>query len=186
MNIVLRLCGVLLATIVLNACGAIPVSTDFDPEWHMPASPVYAWLNRPMHNVDPMVDNDLVESRIHRAVDDQLAAKGFSLAAPQAQANLLVTYHIGEEEKLDINSFHSHYGYYPCWGCWGPGFDSDIWVSQYTQGKLVIDIVDAQTQKLVWRGVASRRVPDFKTPQERDTYIRESVDAIFKKFMPPS
>ena len=184
MNIVLRLCGVLLAAVVLNACGAIPVSTDFDPEWHVPASPVYAWMSRPTHNADPMVDNDLVEARIHRAVDEQLAAKGFSEASAQSQANVLVTYHIGEEERLDINTFHSHYGYYPCWGCWGPGFDSDVWVSQYTQGKLVIDMVDAQTKKLVWRGVSERRLPTFKTPQERDAYMRETVTAIFKKFTP--
>ncbi|MDB6061210.1 MAG: hypothetical protein JWM78_1313 [Verrucomicrobiaceae bacterium] len=184
MNIMLRLCGVLLTTAVLNACGAIPVSTDFDPEWHQPASATFAWLPKPAHSVDPMVDNDLVAARIHRAVDEQLEAKGFTATASEAQASVLVTYHIGEEEKLDINTFHSNFGYYPCWHCWGPGFDNDVWVSQYTQGKLVIDVVDAQTKKLVWRGVASRRVPDFKSPQERDTYMRETVAAIFKKFTP--
>ncbi len=104
----LRLCGVVLATVVLNACGAIPVSTDFDPEWHMPATPVYAWMARPHGKLDPMVDNDLVETRIHRAVDEQLAAKGLIQGASEAQANVLVTYHIGEEEKLDINTFHSN------------------------------------------------------------------------------
>lgn len=184
MKTVLRLCGVLLATLVLNACGAIPVSTDSNPEWTMPAQPAYVWMKRPAHNVDPMVDNDLVEARVKRAVDEQLAAKGFSLAVSEAAANVLVTYHIGEEEKLDINTFHSNFGYYPCWHCWGPGFNNDIWVSQYTQGKLVIDIVDAQTRKLVWRGVAERRVPSFDSPQERDAYMRETVAAIFKKFSP--
>ena len=184
MNTMLRLCGVFLTTVVLNACGAIPVSTDFNPEWQMPASPSYAWMKRPSNKLDPMVDNDLVEARVHRAVDEQLAAKGFALAASEGAANVLVTYHIGEEEKLDINSFHSSYGYYPCWHCWGPRYDSDIWVSQYTEGKLVIDIVDAQTKKLVWRGAAERRVPSFKTPQERDTYMRQTVTAIFQKFTP--
>lgn len=184
MSSVLRLCGVVLATIVLNACGAIPVSTDFNPEWHMPAAPVYAWMARPQNKLDPMVDNDLMEARVHRAVDEQLAAKGFSLGASEGQANVLVTYHVGVEEKLDINTFHSSYGYYPCWHCWGGGYGTDVWVTQYTEGKLVIDVVDAQTKKLVWRGSASRRVPTFKTPQERDTYIRETVVAIFKQFTP--
>lgn len=184
MNKWLRICGVLLAAVVLNACGAIPVSTDYDPNWQMPATPNYAWMSRPMHKADPMVDNDLVAGRVHRAVDDQLAAKGFSLVEKESDASVLVAYHIGEEEKLDINTFHSNFGYYPCWRCWGPGFDNDISVTQYTQGKLIIDMVDAKTKQLVWRGIASRRVPDFKTPQERDKYIRESVAAIFKKFPP--
>ncbi|HSB98064.1 MAG TPA: DUF4136 domain-containing protein [Spongiibacteraceae bacterium] len=177
----LRVCVLSMAAIVLNACGAIPVSTDYDPAWQMPADASYAWIKRPSAHVDPMIDNDLVAGRVHRAVDDQLAAKGLHAAADD-QAAVLITYHIGEEEKLDISSFHSNFGYYPCWRCYGPGFDSDVWVNQYTEGKLIIDMVDAKTKQLVWRGIAARRVPTFKTPGERDTYIRETVDAIFKKF----
>lgn len=185
MNNAVRAFAIFFTVVVLNACAAIPVSTDYDPSWQMPASASYAWISHPMNKVDPMIDNDLVAGRVHRAVDDQLAAKGLSLAKSEADASLLVTYHIGEEDKLDINSFHSNFGYYPCWRCWGPGFDSDVWVTQYTQGKLIIDLVDAKTKQLVWRGIASRRLPSFDSPQERDKYIRESVDAIFKKF-PPS
>ena len=184
MNKWLRVCGVALITVVLNACGAIPVSTDYDPNWQVPANPTYAWMPRPMQKSDPMIDNDLVAGRVYRAVDDQLGMHGFTRPAREAEANLLVAYHIGEEEKLDIDTFHSNFGYYPCWHCWGGGYDNDISVRQYTQGKLIVDMVDAKTKQLVWRGIASRRVPDFKTPQERDKYIRDTVAAIFKKFPP--
>lgn len=184
MKTAFRFLAVVCAAIVLNACAGIPVSTDYDPNWQLPASSTYAWLPHPLNKVDPMVDNDLVAARVHRAVDEQLEAKGLSAARSENDANLLVTYHIGEEEKLDINSFHSSFGYYPCWRCWGPGFDNDIWVSQYTQGKLIIDLVDAKTKQLVWRGIASRRVPNLDSPQERDQYIRETAAAIFKKFPP--
>jgi hypothetical protein len=184
MKIVLRRFVLVAVAVVLNACAGIPVSTDYDPNWQLPTNPAYAWMPHPMNKVDPMVDNDLVLGRVHRAVNEQLEARGLSAAANEAEANLLVTYHIGEEEKLDVNTFHSSFGYYPCWRCWGPGYDSDMWVSQYTQGKLIVDLVDAKTRQLVWRGIASRRVPQFDSPQERDKYIRESVAAIFKKFPP--
>lgn len=180
----LRYFAVITVAVVLNACAGIPVSTDYDPSWQLPPTPVYAWMPHPMNKVDPMIDNDLVAARVYRAVDEQLAAKGLSMANNAADANLLVTYHIGEEEKLDINTFHSSFGYYPCWRCWGPGFESDVWVSQYTQGQLIIDLVDAKTKQLVWRGIASRRVPRFDSPQARDKYVRESVAAIFQKFPP--
>ena len=180
----LRSIAVFCAVLVLNACAGIPVSTDYDPNWQLPASPVYAWMSHPMNNVDPMIDNDLVAARIYRAVDEQLAARGLSVANNAADANLLVTYHLGQEEKLDVHSFYGSYGYYPCWGCYGPGYGygSDVWVSQYTQGQLVIDMVDAKTKQLVWRGIATRRLPSFKSPQERDQYIRETAAAIFKTF----
>ncbi len=180
----LRYCATLMAAMVLNACGAIPVNTDYDPAWQMPTDASYAWIKRPTLNVDPMIDNDLVAGRVHRAVDEQLAAKGLRVADSEAQATLLVAYHIGEEEKLDVTSFQSNFGYYPCWRCNGPASNSEIWVNQYTEGKLIIDVIDAKTKQLVWRGIASRRVPNFKTPAERDTYIRATVVAIFAKFPP--
>lgn len=178
----LRSIALVALAIVLNACAGIPVSTDYDPNWQLPSDPSYAWMPHPMSKADPMIDNDLVAGRIYRAVDEQLAGKGFSVAKSDADVTVLVAYHIGEEEKLDVNTFHSNYGYFPCWHCWGPGFDSDVWVSQYTQGKLIIDLIDAKSKQLVWRGIASRRVPSFNSPQERDQYIRESIAAIFKKF----
>ena len=184
MKSALRSLALVTFAVVLNACAGIPVSTDYDPNWQMPPAPVYAWMPHPLNKADPMVDNDLVEARVRRAVDAQLEAKGMRMAKTEAAANLLVAYHIGEEEKLDINTFHSHFGYYPCWHCWGPGYDSDLWVSQYTQGKLIVDLIDAKSKKLVWRGIAARRVPDFDTPQQRDQYVRETVAAIFKKFPP--
>lgn len=187
MKIWSRLLALLVTTVVLNACSGVPVSTDYDPDWHLSLPASFAWMPRPhRQTADPLVDNDLVANRVHRAVSEQLEAKGLNEAASQQQADLLVTYHIGEEERLDINSFRSNYGYYPCWHCFGyPGFDSDIWVTQYTEGKLVIDLVDAKSKQLVWRGVAKRRLPSFNTPAERDAYIRETVTAIFKNF-PPS
>lgn len=188
MKIWMRLFALLATTAVLNACGGIPVSTDYDPDWHLAMPATFAWMTPPQRQLtDPLVDNDLIARRVHRAVSEQLEAKGLRETAEGQPADLLATYHIGEEEKLDVSTFHSNWGYYPCWRCygpWGPGFDSDIWVTQYTEGKLVIDLVDAKTKKLVWRGMAARRLPNFKTPAERDAYIRETVTAIFKGFPP--
>jgi hypothetical protein len=184
MMIVLRRFTLIAIAIVLNACADIPVTTDYEPGWQPPEPAVYTWMAHKMNSSDPIADNDLVLARVHRSVDEQLSMKGFTLTDNEAKANMLLTYHIGAEEKLDINTFHSHYGYYPCWGCWGPGFDSDVWVTQYTQGRLIIDLIDAKTKQLVWRGVATRRVPNFDTPQQRDQYIRDTVAAIFKKFPP--
>lgn len=178
----------LMLAVTLAACTSVPVSTDYNTGYRFAAASSYAWLERKTSATDPRVDNDLVEARVRRAVDDQLRAKGLTLAQSEGQADLLVTYYIGQEDKIDVRTFRSHFGYYPCWHCYGPyggpgwGYDNDIWVTEYTQGTLVIDIVDAQSRKLVWHGVSERRLPAFKTPQERDAYIRETVTAILAEF----
>ncbi len=184
MKIWLRLAGLAAFAALLSACTGFPVSTDYDSDWHFKNPSTFAWLQAPQKATsDPLIDNDLVARRVHRAVSEQLEAKGVH-EATTAPPDLLVTYHVGEEDKLDISSFRTNFGYYPCWHCFGGGFDSDVWATQYTQGKLVVDLIDAGTKQLVWRGVAERRLPVFNSPADRDSYIRETVAAIFKRFPP--
>lgn len=180
-----------LATLVLlvAACHTVPVSTDYDPDWQLKPSATYAWLPPQKKLVtDPAVDNDLFAKRLHRAVDEQLKAKGLAMTSVDS-ADLLISYHVAQETRIDIDTFRSHYGYYPCWGgCWGPGWGpgwgagSDVWVREYTAGTLMIDVVDGKSRELRWRGVSERRVPAFRTPEEREAFIRETVAAIFQKF----
>lgn len=182
----------LLTVLWLSGCGGIPVNTDYDSEYRFPSTASYAWIDASKKGMrDPLIDNDLLEQRVHRAVDEQLAANGLRPVNDGQQPDLLVAYHVGQEDKIDINTtdnFYGHYGYYPCWHCWGPsygyGYGQDVWVTYYTEGTLLIDIVDGKTKKLVWRGMADRRLPKFKTPDERDAYVRETVTAIFQHFPP--
>jgi hypothetical protein len=189
MNIRLRVWqGCLLPLLaLLAACSQIPVSTDYDPAWQLKPAATFAWVPPSKQRVtDPLIDNELFARRIQRAVDDQLRAKGLGQGSADS-ADLLVSYHISTQEKLDIDTFHSSFGYYPCWGgCWGPswrgGWGNDVTVRQYTAGTLIVDLVDASTKSLVWRGIAERRVPRFRSPEDRDAYIRETVTAIFQRF----
>lgn len=189
----------LMVVLGLAGCGQIPVSTDYDPAWRLAPGASYGWVQpKEKGESDPLYDNDLVESRVQRAVDERLAAHGLQRATGAGEPTLLVAYHIGREEKIDIDTFHSWYGYYPCWGCWGPrygyapgfghghgyGSGTDIWVQEYTEDRLIIDLIDAQSRRLVWRGVAERRLPSMETPGEREAYIRETVSAIFEEFPP--
>jgi hypothetical protein len=184
-------CVAVALLLLVAACSQVPVSTDYDPEWQLQPSASYAWLPPAKRAVtDPLIDNELFARRIQRAVDEQLRLKGLA-AGSNDSADLLVNYHISTREKLDVDTFHSSFGYYPCWGgCWGPGWrgyygpgwGNDITVRQYTAGTLIIDLVDAKTKALVWRGSSERRVPSFKTPEDRDAWVRETITAIFERF----
>ncbi len=52
-------------------------------------------------------------------------------------------------------------------------------VSQYTEGTLILDFVDAKTQKLVFRGTGNATVSD---PQTNAASIKEVVEKIIKEF----
>ena len=180
----MRILGLLLLTMV-TACSGISVSTDYTPDYDFSGLLSYRWLE-PTDAIssDPIMNNSLTAGRIVRAVDEELLTKGYAQHRAGSEADFLVSYHITSREKIDVTTFHGHYGYYPCWHCGGLGWGSDVWVRQYTEGTVVIDVIEPKQRKLLWRGVSSRPLRKLKTPAERELYIKETINAILQNFPP--
>ena len=191
---------IVLAVVVtlLTACAGVPVSTDYSQEFDFRNVSTYAWL-LPANHANPEIDNDLVRQRVVDAVDAQLTAKGLRQVADPSAASVLVSYQLGQEDKIAIDNFgswHTRFGYYPCYHCgYRPGFgyfgsshfyDDDIWVRNYKESTLMIDIIDSESKRLLWRGMTKRRIPTLETPEERRLYVLETVSAILAKFPPGS
>lgn len=185
--------AILLVLASLVACSTITVNTDFDIERDFNNLSTYAWMEpKREFSKDPLVDNDLMNKRVRRAVENQLASLGFVKAEGDNGADFFITYHVSAETRFSISSYHSNFGYYPfCWNsCYGHGHrygydrEHDISVRQYKQGTFMLDVIEPATSELIWRGVAGRRLNNG-TPQQRDIYIDEIVTAILAQF-PPS
>jgi hypothetical protein len=183
---------------MLAACAGVPVSTDYSQEFDFSNVSSYAWL-LPTKASDPEVDNDLVRQRVVDAVDAQFTARGLVKSADISKASVLVSYQLGQEDKIAIDNFgswYTHFGYYPCYNCgYRPGYgyfgrshfyDDDIWVRNYKQSTLMIDVIDPASKKLLWRGMTKRVIPTLKTPEERRLYVLETVSAILAEFPPGS
>jgi hypothetical protein len=189
MSLFKRVLSVVWVLMLLASCRGIPVSTDYEPERDYSALKTYAW-KEPMRKIiiDPLLDNDLMSDRIHRQVDARLTVLGYSKASVDEGADFFITFNITSAEKISVDSYYGHYGYHSCWNCYG-GYDGfgrgrDLTVRQYTLGALMLDVIDPATERLIWRGVGEKRIPRFKTPQERDLYIAEIVQAILDRFPP--
>ena len=187
---------------LVSACAGIPVSSDYAADYDFTEVTTFAWLPMAVtaeKGAGTDLDNDLVRQRVTEAVDVELAGKGLSRVLDGVQASVLVTYHLGKEEKINFNSFgswYTHFAYYPCYYCdyrpgYGQGYfghghfyDDDVWVRSYEESSLMIDIIDAKSKKLVWRGTSKRVMPSLDTPQERRSYIHETVAAVLAKFPP--
>ena len=188
MSIFKRAFPVVSVLLLLAACGGIPVSTDYEPDRDYSSLKSYAW-KEPMRKIiiDPLLDNDLMSDRIHREVDARLTALGYSKASIDEGADFFITFNISSAEKLSIDSYYGYYGYHSCWSCYGYGGfgrGRDVTVRQYTLGALMLDVIDPASERLIWRGVGEKRIPKFDTPQERDLYIAEIVQAILDRFPP--
>ena len=81
--------------------------------------------------------------RLQTDVDTQLAAKGFERTT-SAMPDLLLHYHANTWQQLDASAVDlKRYG-----------LCADCQPSLYAAGTLLLDFVDARTNKLVWRGWA--------------------------------
>jgi hypothetical protein len=95
--------------------------------------------------------------------------------------DVLVTYHTEENEALRMNVTLYSYSYSTGWW-WSPLWGSGMDVSQFTQGTLVVDIWDPETEFLVWRGAVVAVVPEDPSPAKAQKTIEKALDMMGKEF----
>lgn len=156
------------------ACSSVSVSHDYDPSENFAKLKSWAFSSStpspPPPGGEPV--SALSLARIRTAVEAELTARGYPKVEPQS-ASFLVAYDaaVGKQIESHPTSSPARYG-------WGTE------VSVYDEGTLVIDIVDAGSKSLVWRGVARGAVHPDSTPEERDERIRSAVKQVLDRFPP--
>ena len=68
-------------------------------------------------------------------------------------------------------------GYYDPW--MGYGYNERTHVSQYTEGTVNVDMVDARAKRMVWEGVAVGRLKEGRTNEEVSEAINQGVTNMF-------
>jgi hypothetical protein len=124
-------------------------------------------------------DNPLSEKRVAGELEQALTEKGWT-EADEAKADALVVVHGATQKKRDVNTFYSGMG---GWRYRGVGTASTT-VSEYTVGTLVVDIFDAKSKGLIFRGTASDELSD--KPEKNQKKVAKASDKMFKDFLPGS
>jgi hypothetical protein len=127
---------------------------------------------------DPRLDKDpYFKDRVQGAVEKQLATRGIELTS-SGTPELLIHYHANIRERLDIDHIDRVHGYYDAQSA-PPATIS------YDAGTLVLDIIDARTNRLIWRGWAQHSVEDMlHDPDRMARTINEAVTRMLKRLPP--
>jgi hypothetical protein len=149
-------------------------SSDFDKTANFASYHTYA-----MKDGTPATD-PLMDQRIVSALKTQLAAKGFT---PSPTPDVFVTYHVSVEKQKDISAYSMGGGPYG-WG-WGGGWgQTDVRVNEIPIGTLVIDMVDAKKNQMVWRGMGTKEIDPQAKAEKRDKNVNEAVEKMLKHYPP--
>lgn len=151
-------------TSVLASAQSIKVDYDRDVD--------FSKVNTYTLKAERVSASPLVDKRIVHAIDTQLASKGWSKV--ESSPDAIVTYRTAIDGRRQLIG----------WGSgrrWSGGFGTVSEETIYT-GQLVVDISDASSEQLIWRGLASDTISD--KPETNDKRINEAIAKLFKQFPP--
>lgn len=162
--------------------------TDIDHTADFSRYQTYAWGKSDIDVSNPLYKSDLISKRIRNAVDEEFAKRG--IVKDQNDPDFIVRFHTYTEEKEQASGGYPYahpyfpYGWYPFAFRWGWGYFpyapmSPPTTREYTEGTLVLDIIDHQSDELVWRGSVSGNVDDVSTLKKQ---IEKGIRAIMKKY----
>ncbi|MCJ2378763.1 DUF4136 domain-containing protein [Vibrio sp. ZSDZ34] len=172
-----RLSLLLLAFSSLVAGCAADVATDYD------ASVNFSRFNSYQYQEDPNVPVSLDGARIKRAVDYQMAGKGFKKV--DSNSDLLVRYSILEGSELRSDGLTVGFGIGTSTsgrGGYGVSARTPERFKEKKFGKLNVELIEAKSNEVVWRSISQRQLTETMDSDDRDAFIMDQVGKMFEQY----
>jgi hypothetical protein len=142
---------------------------------------------------DPMLTNSITNRQLRDDLVQGFEQRGYT--QERDEPDFLVAYYAGTMEKLDTTYWapnpYWRYGYrgfgargasfrwaWPWYGFASPF--PQMQVHDYTEGSVIVDVIDPRTMELVWRGQGVAAVSD--DPMRYVAELDRSVTAILDRF----
>lgn len=171
----------LAATTLLASCAASTrVHTTVAPDARLERLHTFRVLTPPPRQdgrvtpTDPMLDNTITNRALREDLANAFTSRGYTL--DDRDPDFTVAYYASTKDKLDVRMWD--YGYRGRWGGWRE--PAGYAVQPFTEGTVIVDVVDARTRDLLWRGMGVSRVSD--DPDEYVRALRKVAKDIVGKF----
>jgi hypothetical protein len=160
---------------IATACTQFDVRVARDPAVDLTRSRSWAWLPADLvAPADQQLPDRYFERKLTATVDRVLSAKGFEQSAEKLP-DLFINYRLTTSDRTDVD-LPSGYGL----GWWA--HDYRVHVDRYDVGTLILDVIDARTRTLVWRGTAAARLLPHASLEKRARRTEEVVEQILEAF----
>ena len=171
---------------VLLGCANTSVNFDYDPETDFTAIKSFAWQSKAQSLTgDPKIDNEINDKRFRSAVNSGLIAKGLTQESPD-KAEIILSYQITIKPKLHNQSTSGTIGIGTSSHGSGVGISLGVPLTQnsYDEGTTILDMNDAKSKLLIWRGVAARKIDPSASAQENVDRIQKIVVELLGGYPP--
>lgn len=153
----------IMLTLLLSAAAATS-QVEYDRQADFSRYETWSWHEGVTRAASPVADN-----RIREAIESGLAARGLSRV--DRDGSLLVVYHASKDIQIDLVPIKNAVASPP------------TGIQYVEKGSLVIDLLDAASGNVVWRGHATGALK--YGPTEIAEQIKAAVHQLLEQFPPP-
>lgn len=158
----------MIAFLIVPAHAAVTV--DYDTDADFSTYKTYAW------KTGTAAKSSLMDKRIRKSVEEELAAVGLTLT--EGEPDLYLIYHVALDTSRRVNV--SDFGYMGRWRHSVGTVDVDIY--DVKVGTLIIDLLDANTNEGVWRGMTQNDLPSNPTPEKIEKKLHKVLAKMLRKY----
>ena len=161
--------------VLLGSAFGQHIQTDFDHQANFSQYKTYSWQ-------EIKASNSLWDDRIKEAVNAQLGSKGWIQV--DSGGNVVIVAIKTTQTERTLQTFYDGMGGGWRWRGFGGFGESTSTEQDYKEGTLVVDMYDASTKQLIWRGSAEEMLSDKAEKNEKN--LDKGVAKMFKSFPPRS
>lgn len=171
MKALLALAGAL--ALGTTACSTLELNTDYSPGTDFSRYRTFTFKGGAMPR------NPVAARSAEYAIGLALEGRGLKLA--EAGGDLHVFMHFVLDEKLEVETYgYGTAGWYGM--AWGGPVTTQV--RRIPVGTVMIDLVDAKANGLVWRGVVKDEISTTAEPEEREKKAIQIARKLFADFPP--
>lgn len=156
---------------LLVACAPITVTSFTERGVNVATYRTFGWdrIDTSVPGDARLDNNTMFHEYVRQAIDRQLISRGYEPAT--VQPDVLVHYHASTRQRIYTSGEQR-----TAERC------QDCAVEVYDEGTLLVDLLDARTGKLVWRGVAESGLAGVVNDQARmEETVERVVERIFAR-----
>jgi len=180
-----------LMLVVLAACASKPTyEFDYDHNFDFSSFKTYHWYDDMVHTRESEYRKfNPSDKRIREVVGRELARHNLRESS-SAEADFWINYSVSKHRQQIVHTTGYDQGMHGSVsaGTYGTGvavgYSSGPSVREYDEGTAVLDVIDAKTRKIVWRGIAEGRLKDHATMNERYNATMAIASELLADFPP--
>lgn len=138
------------------ACSTMDISYDYDTTYDFSELKTYKWHHR--KRAPKQVKHREVAKHIDSVIEDIMTDRGM-IKSDYEEVDFLINYQAAIDGKLKAQNYIVTVGYRG-YGGWMYG-GSGTTITSYDEGMLVVDILNAKTNELIYKGMAKVDMKDM-------------------------